>query len=541
MVRSMRRRFLFSAAAAIVGTAACTSLLGDFSVGAGGGPDADGSVLGDAPNNGDGSMLVDGATPGFVLKKQAFVSIIRGTTGSIEVDVVRTAFDADITVTLSDLPVKVDIVAPRTPSITLTKGASHASFPIMAQANSALGQFPIKVTASSAGVPDQTDKFVLQCADPPGSIDLTFGGSGVKTLPNGQAEALIVEDDGSIVVGGTDLMAARVIRYGVDGTEDATFNAKIATSLPTGTARVRGLAIRSLVPSNPQIVVAGNTSNPHLFVQVYNHDGSLDTTFNTGIFELPTTGTQATAVAVDSMQRIVAIGTNTVTPGPLGRRFAMNGTGTQLTYPAVPAAYPGATLSPRAIVIGANDDLWIAGALLGANNHAFVVHLGPALQPDMGFGTGGIVVLGPDTSYYEGWALARFPSGELGVGGTDGTSKATYGLVTPAGGRPFSVDGGMLSIGHGTSYDFGYRSAAMQPDGRIILAGGRGTNTKEHPFYERRWLDGGVDLIADSGTVDYTNGMPSSSEWHAAAITPGGRIALAGVDDAGWIVSRYWP
>jgi uncharacterized delta-60 repeat protein len=535
---------LFNAAVfvgVLMGTAACTALLGDFSVSGGTGTGADGGPGNDAPSTGDGAMLVDGATPAFKLQKPALVNIVRGTTSSIEVDVVRTAFDADINVTLADLPVKVDVVAPRTLTINLTKGASHASFPIMAAANSALGQFQIKVTASSAGVPDQNDTFVLQCADPPGSIDLSFGGSGVKALPQGQAEALVVEGNGSIVVGGTDIAAARVLRYGVDGTEDATFNAKIATSLPTGAARVRGLAVRSLVPSNPQIVVAGNTVNPHFFVQVYNQDGSLDTTFNTGIFELPTTGTQATAVAVDSMQRIVAVGTNTATPGPLGRRFAMNGTGTALSYPAVPAAYAGATLSPRAVVIGANDDVWIAGALLGANNHAFVVHLNPMLQPDMGFGTGGIVVLGPDTSFYEGWALARFPTGELGVGGTDGTSKATYGVVTPAGARPFPVDGGMLSIGHGTTYDFGYHGAAMQADGRIILAGGRGSNTKEHPFFERRSLDGGVDLFADSGTVDYINGTPSSSEWHAAAITPGGRIVLAGVDDFGWIVARYWP
>lgn len=536
----MRRRVLFSAAAVIVGTAACTSILGDFAVG-GNATGSDASVTGDAPTDIDGNMLLDGAAAGFKLERPALVSIVRGTSASIEVDVVRNAFNADITLTIADLPMGVTVVAPRTTTINLTKGASHASFPISAAPNSALGQFQVKVTATSAGVASQTDSFVVQCADPPGSIDLTFGGSGVKSLASAQAEAVVVQASGAVVVGGGDGAAARVLRYTVDGTDDTAFNGKIAASLPAGAARVRGLATRTLVPTNPQIVVAGNTSNPHFFVQVYNQDGSLDTTFNTGIFELMNNGTQAYAVAVDSQQRIIAVGANTTTPGPNGRRFAANGAGTALSFPTVPAAYAGATLSPRAVVVGANDDLWVAGALLGTNNHAFLVHLSPALQPDAGFGTGGIVVLGPDSSYYEAWAMARFPSGELGLGGTDGTSKASYGVVTPGGARPFAVDGGMLQVGHGSPYDFGYRGAAMQADGKIILAGGRGTNTKEHPFYERRYLDGGVDMIADSGTVDYINGTPSSSEWHAAATTPGGRIVLAGVDDAGWIVARYWP
>jgi len=537
----MRRRVLFSAAAVLVGTAACTSILGDFTVG-NGATGTDASVTGDAPADLDGNMLVDGAAAGFKLERPALVSIVRGASASIEVDVVRTAFDAEIALTIADLPMGITVVAPRTTTINLTKGASHASFPISAAANSALGQFQVKVTATSAGVASQTDNFVLQCADPPGSIDLTFGGSGVKALAGAQADAVVVQASGAVVVGGGDGTAARVLRYAVDGTDDTAFNGKIAASLPgAGSARVRALATRTLVPTNPQIVVAGNTPSPHFFVQVYNQDGSLDTTFNTGIFEIPSSGTQAYAVAVDSQQRIVAVGANTTTPGPIGRRFAANGTATGLSFPTVPAAYAGATLSPRAVVVGANDDLWIAGALLGANNHAFLVHLNPALQPDAGFGTGGIVVLGPDSNYYEAWAMARFPSGELGIAGTDGTSKASYGVVTPGGARPFAVDGGMLQVGHGTLYDFGYRGAAMQADGKIILAGGRGSNTKEHPFYERRYLDGGVDLIADSGTVDYINGAPSSSEWHAAATTPGGRIVLAGVDDAGWIVARYWP
>jgi uncharacterized delta-60 repeat protein len=537
----MRRRLLFGAAAVIVGSAACTSLLGDFTVSDGVASGTDGSAGNDAQNGGDGTTLVDGAVAGFTLKKPALVSIIRGSSASIEVDVVRNAFDADIALTIVDLPVKIAVVAPRTTTINLTKGATHASFPIAAELNSALGQFQIKVTASSAAAPKQTETFLLQCADPPGSIDLTFGGSGVKALGGAQAEALVVQGDGAVVVGGTDIANARVLRYATDGTDDTAFNTKIAATLPTGAARVRGLAIRSLVPSNPQIVVAGNTASPHFFVQVYNQDGSLDTPFTGGTYEVLSAGTTAYAVAVDSQQRIIAVGANTASPGPIGRRFATNGNGSAIVYPAVPAAYGAATLSPRSVVIGPNDDVWIAGALLGTNNHAFVVHLGPSLNPDMGFGTGGIVVLGPDSSYYEGWTMARFPSGELGIGGTDGTSKATYGVVTPGGARPFAVDGGMLQVGHGSSYDFGYRGSAMQADGRIILAGGRGTNTKEHPFYERRYLDGGVDLIADSGTVDYVNGSPSSSEWHAAAITPGGRIVLAGVDDAGWIVARYWP
>jgi uncharacterized delta-60 repeat protein len=549
MVGEMRRLFL-PAALVVASATACTTILGNFDIG-GAGPGTSGDAGPDGagptpppPGSDSGMPGSDAAMPGFVLTAPMTFAIIRGTAASLDIDVTRTAFPADITLTLSDLPTLITLTAPATNTLVLKGGQTHAIFPLQAAGNAALGKFSMTVKATSPGVPDQTAAFTLLSADPPGSLDLTFGGSGVKALGGGAPEAVVVQDNGAVVVGGVDSAPGpRLVRYLENGTDDVPFNTAVASSLPAG-GRVHGVAIRSLVPSNPQIVVAAQTPSPHFVVQVYNHDGSLDTTFgNGGTVEVVSQGTQANAVAVDSQQRIVAVGVNG--SAPYARRLATNGAVSVINVPAVPAAYAGAAVAPRAVTIGPADDIWISGTITPTGStHAFVAHVTPALQPDITFGVGGMVVLGADGTYTEGRGLARFPTGEIGISGNNSTvgSSSAYGMVAPDGGLPvFDVDGGLLFGKHGSGYDFGYNGATMQPDGRIILTGGRGSNTKSHPYYERRFVDGGVDLIGDAGIVDYVVGNPCCSSWNAAAVARDGRIVVAGADDAGWIVARYWP
>ncbi len=540
--------------ASAAAVAACTSLLGDFSVSAGqDGGTADASPDGTV-SSGDGSpgdAAVDGSTTYAIVKPSAF-KVVRGTTATLNVDVTRTAFDADITLTLTNLPNGVSFVNPAAATVVLSQGKTHASFDLTAPANAPLASSSAEVVATTSSQLNKTVTFPFLVADPPGTLDLTFGGNGVKSVAAASFDAVTVEGDGSVVVAGSAQGGGQILlRYKVDGTEDTTYNTAVAASLLGAPARLLGVAERVLVPANPEIVAVGFDGASRMFVLVFNHDGTLDKTFNgTGIYQVPAGSSQANAVAVDGQQRIVVVGQNSTGPAANGRRFETTGQSTFFTIPALPAAYTGFTSKALAVTIGANDDVWIAGTIFSptAENHAFLAHLDSALKPDMSFGSGGIAIMG---AFTDGWSVGRFANGTVGVGGdiSGAAVRDFLGLFSTTGQPLIDNDAGGLTIAHGTPYDFGYHGAAMALDDRVVLAGGRGSNTKEHPFYERRFADGGLDPAVDGGSpqdggvVDFLNGGPtqSASEWRAAAITPGGRYVLCGVDDSGGILARYWP
>lgn len=132
---------------------------------------------------------------------------------------------------------------------------------------------------------------------PEGDIDFTFGMSGVVTTAIGtdgaQAESIIIQDDGKIVLAGTTSgmnSDFAVAWYNMDGSLDTTFgtNGVSVTSLGE-TDNGRDVAIQD----DGKIVVAGTSGRivPPAFnfaVARYNTDGSLDDTFDTdGVLTTP--------------------------------------------------------------------------------------------------------------------------------------------------------------------------------------------------------------------------------------------------------------
>ena len=114
-----------------------------------------------------------------------------------------------------------------------------------------------------------------------GSLDTTFDGDG-KVLTNISADtayAVALQSDGKIVAVGSSDNNFAVVRYGLDGSLDATFDGDgwLITDLG-GTDSGQAVAIQS----DDKIIVAGRTqiSANDFAVARYNADGSLDTTFD---------------------------------------------------------------------------------------------------------------------------------------------------------------------------------------------------------------------------------------------------------------------
>src|SRR5437870_6272102 len=285
---------------------------------------------------------------------------------------------------------------------------------------------------------------MAQAAD--GDLDPTFGTGGQVTTDLAHstdiANAVAVQADGKLVVVGqtyknndyTDEDFA-VARYNTDGTLDTTFGSrgKVRTDFP-GLAAVPSSVV---IQPDGKIVVAGGAFPLFTFagnfeVVRYNPNGSLDTSFGSGGI-VPTTfpeGSYAFDVALQPDGKIIAAGTVFVdfNPGDMSDTdFAL-------------ARYnPDGSLDTTF-----GDGGTVTTDFLGNEDDAFSV----LIQPD-----GKIVAVGSannPATFYD-FAAVRYLS--------NGTIDTSFGVA------------GKVSTDFGDQNFDRARSAALQPDGRIVAAG----------------------------------------------------------------------
>src|SRR5437764_1524404 len=279
-----------------------------------------------------------------------------------------------------------------------------------------------------------------------GDLDPTFGTGGMATTDINHstdiANAVAVQADGKLVVVGQTYKQNDfsdedfvVTRYNTDGTLDNTFGARgrVRTDFP-GLAAVPSAV---LIQPDGKIVVAGGAFPLFTFagnfeVVRYNPNGSLDTSFGNG--GIVTTnfpeGSYAFDVALQPDGKIIAAGTVFVDfiPGePSNTDFAL------ARYN--PDGTPDATFG---------NGGQVSTDFVGLEDDAFSV----LIQPD-----GKIVAVGSADSpatYYD-FAAVRYLS--------NGTIDTTFGVA------------GKVSTDFGDQNFDRARSAALQPDGRIVAAG----------------------------------------------------------------------
>jgi len=279
-----------------------------------------------------------------------------------------------------------------------------------------------------------------------GDLDPTFGPGGMVTTDLNRstdlANAVAIQRDGKLVVVGQTYKNNdysdedfAVARYNADGTLDSTFGSggRVRTDFP-GLAAVASSVI---IQPDGKIVVAGGAFQLFTFlgnfkVVRYNRNGSLDTSFGEGgiVTTIFPQGSYAFDVALQPDGKIIAAGTLFVNfdPGePSNTDFALaryNADGT-----------PDATFG---------NGGQVSTDFLGLEDDAFSI----LIQPD-----GKIVAVGSanDPATFYDFAAARYFS--------NGMLDTTFGV------------GGKVHSDFGDQNFDRARSAALQPDGRIVAAG----------------------------------------------------------------------
>ncbi|MER6564495.1 calcium-binding protein, partial [Streptomyces sp. NPDC001027] len=338
----------------------------------------------------------------------------------------------------------------------------------------------------------------------PGGLDVTFSGDGkalTDIADDDRADDVAVQSDGKIVSVGATVDEAAVesrfalTRHNPDGTLDTGFgvDGTVTTAVNNmGPSLQWSEAHAVALQADGKIVVAGSSWRDYedccwFVVARYNSDGTLDDSFSGDgrVFADFDGPTEALDVAVDPGGRIVAAGYS-------GGQTAV----LRLTGNGVP------------------------DATFGGDGTVTANPAGPVPQE------GG-----------DGRALALQPDGKIVVGGQVGSTRFDFALMR------FNTNGSVDTSFDGDGIvrtDFGdYESVeglALQPDGKIVAAGGSGARFALARYLPNGALDTGFD---GNGRVITPGGGAADVK-----LQPGdGRIVVAGNNGTGGdlAVRRYNP
>ena len=322
------------------------------------------------------------------------------------------------------------------------------------------------VAAGSAADPNNSYDFALARYNTNGTLDNTFGGDGLVTTDffggDDFGHDILIQPNGKIVVGGSarngDLDDFALARYNTNGTLDTTFSGdgKQTTAFGIATASATAIAIQS----NGRIVAAGyigTYADPGLAYDFalarYNTNGTPDTSFSEDGRTNTSFGngdSQAQGVALQSTGRIVAVGYADLGGG--SKKFALaryNGNGS-LDNGGVGDSTP-------------NDEFGTSGLLITDFFNGYDSSINDvAVQSD-----DKIVAVGYATHPGYDFALARYEA--------DGALDDTFG-----------GDGKLTTTFVLNRYDEA-RAVAIQPDGKIVVAGTNRASTPGYNFAVARY------------------------------------------------------
>ncbi|MEQ1594931.1 MAG: delta-60 repeat domain-containing protein [Casimicrobium sp.] len=324
-----------------------------------------------------------------------------------------------------------------------------------------------------------------------GVLDTNFNGIGkvITAIGSGNdgAYSLALQPDGRIVVTGSCLNGTTydfcLARYLVSGALDLSFNGTgtVITAIGSGTDAAYSVALQP----DGKIVVAGrcsNGTNTDFCLARYLASGALDVSFNstgTVITTIGSGGDVARGVALQADGKIVVAG------------YCTNGT----TYDFCLARY----LATGTLDVSFNGSGTVITPIGVGDDYAISL----ALQPDGKIIVSGVCSNGANSDF----CLARF----LANGTFDTSFNSTGKVITP--------------IGSGD--DYGY-SVALQPDDKIIVAG-YCSNGANFDFCLARYLANGTLDTSFGGTGKVITAIGSGNDVaNSAALQPDGKIVVAG-------------
>lgn len=346
-------------------------------------------------------------------------------------------------------------------------------------------------------------------AQGPGELDLSFDpGTGIDYGVVPSVSAMAIQDDGKILIGGTftsynGTPIRHLARLNTDGSLDTDFVID-----PGASNSVRAIAIQG----DGKILIGGYftayNGTPRNRIARLNADGSVDETFDPG------TGTNewVATIAVQPDGKIIIGGGFVYYNGTARQRIArLNADGSlDMAF----AADAGAQETVLTSVLQADGKIVIGGQ--------FAQYDGVARLRVARLNTDGSL----DTSFDPGegansivYATAVQPDGKILVGGAfneyDGSARSKIVRLHPNG--EIDPTFGIGEGASGTVWDI-----ALQTDGRIVLGGSFNTyDALPRSKVVRINADGSLDATFDPGEG-------ADLELHAVAIQPDGRIVIAG-------------
>jgi uncharacterized delta-60 repeat protein len=409
----------------------------------------------------------------------------------------------------------------------------------------------------------------------PYGLDPAFGtgGKATTTAFGGDRSSTALQPDGKVVMAGGTFVAFVLARFDVDGTLDDSFGTGGTVTTNIGGEFSQEEALGVAVQPDGRIVVAGYTNRDDVTVARYQRDGQLDGTFGTdGVVTGIATGI-ANDVTVDPDERIVIAG-RAILESPRGDDFEDLFVARLLPDGRPDPSFGLAGLvftdvggldnqAENVVVQPADQMIVVSGSSLnpgtgvGTGQHTDLARYWPDGRPDPTFGSGGALTL--DASV--GADLVVQPDGRLLLVGTvdatpptappgtitelsvlrldpDGTPDETFG---DHGTVNLSVTARTTTFGD-PGRDTG-AALALQPDGRIVVAGAAGIASRNFAV-ARLLADGTPDTeFTDTGvmTIDFF-GFDDAAE--SVAVTDDGKIMVAGlaVDNVdGYGVARLSP
>jgi uncharacterized delta-60 repeat protein len=458
-----------------------------------------------------------GAGGSFSLTVAGGVWVVRGRTATLGMTLTRDpGFTDPVAVSLSGLPAGVTATPT---SITTTMGRINVTAGLTAPLGPATCMLVAEGGRGSTRVP-----VMLMIADPAGSFDVTFAGTGGISIPepasavgNASPAALLVRPNGSLIVAQDYLVAGvhqvALISSQAAGTVDDGFGtggevvtsdfqigsgtlqpdgsvvavgygtASAATTLvrwdPTGT-RV-GDPVVAFAGTSPRAIAAQSDGSVVIAdVKLASGQGeicrrradlSADPSFaGTGCWVASTQGAVVNALAVGANDRIIGGGSSSSTTSTFYTvGLAADGSGAaEVAYPVLGAQDVGlaVTFSGSAPVVAGQHSTTVDHAALART-------LGAGADPAFG---GGIVV--PDLGGPVGiiYGAATQADGKIVVVGENGTSGVCARLTGDGQPDTTFASGGVVGIAQTARLDL----VAIAPDGRIVVAGtGTGNNDTE--------------------------------------------------------------
>jgi uncharacterized delta-60 repeat protein len=286
------------------------------------------------------------------------------------------------------------------------------------------------VVAGYATDPGGSDDFAVVRYNPDGSPDGSFGTGGIVTtgISGGDARAnsVVLQSDGKIVVAGTngnDDFA--VARYTTAGSLDTTFG---TGGIVTTDIDDEDEANSVVLQSDGKIVVAGEADGDFAVVR-YTTAGVLDTTFGGGDGKVTTNiagAASANSVVLQSDGKIVVAGyaddndfavVRYTTAGVLDPDFGGDGT---FGAPGIVTTDIGTDIDRAySVVLQSDGKIVVAGyARMGLTDDIAVARYTTAGSLDTTFGTGGIVTTPIGTSTDRAYSVVLQSDGKIVVAGS---------------------------------------------------------------------------------------------------------------------------